>query len=119
MERKELYLNEKVGLIRLKNQSGSVLKLECYFKKEKNSDPDRIGETDYYEVGQSRELKISDLGIAEGVWVTAFANISAGKDDRGTTWLTYEKGNERVAEFIISGVINFTDVAFNGIIENV
>ncbi|MDF9830353.1 hypothetical protein [Parabacteroides sp. PF5-6] len=117
MEKKDVHLHEKVGFVRLKNQSGSIVKLECFFKKEESNDPQRIGESDYYEVGQARELNVSELGLAEGVWVTAYANVKAGKDDQGTTWLQYEKGNKRKAEFIISGVINFTDVAFNGIIE--
>ena len=51
------------------------------------------------------------------VYVTAHVDVKAGKDDYADIWAKYKPNSEKGAEFTISGVINFTDVGFNGLID--
>ncbi len=113
----DIYLSEKVGSIKLNNQCGAVVKLECYQKKNPGDSPQRVGQTGSFPVGQNKTLHLDDLNLKNGILVTVYVNVVAGKDDHATTWVIYEEGNKRTAEYTISGVINFTSVAFNGVNE--
>lgn len=111
------YLEDKVGVLKLNNESGTVCKLECYYKTDKSGNAEREGKTGSFPLGQSKELELDDCDIPDGAWVTAFANVTAGKDSSGTTWVKYEKKNPTVAEYQISGAINSTSVSFIGIVK--
>lgn len=108
-------LYEEVGInqIKLSNQSGTSCALECYYKTNKGDAPKRVGATGHFTVGFSKTLGLEDLDIPENAWVTAFANVMAGADDHGSTWFRYKKGTNKVACYTISGVVNFTSIAFN------
>ena len=79
------YIDKEIGSLKLSNQAGVVCYLECYWKSGKNGDAKRIGKTDSILLGQSGTLNIYETELSdEGeIWVTAFANVSAGKDSNG------------------------------------
>lgn len=108
-------LYEEVGInqIKLSNQSGTICALECYYKANKGDAPKRVGSTANFTVGFSKTLGLENLDIPENAWVTAFANIKAGADDHGLTWFRYKKGTDKVACYTISGIVNYTSIAFN------
>lgn len=109
------YMDKEIGTLKLSNQAGVVCYLECYWKKGKNGKAERIGKTDSILLGQSGTLNIweTSIGDDDDIWVTAFANVAAGKDCSGSTWLRYKADSRDTAEFTISGVINFTTVSFD------
>ena len=111
------YIDKEIGSLKLSNQAGVVCYLECYWKSGKNGDAKRIGKTDSILLGQSGTLNINETELSdEGeIWVTAFANVSAGKDCNGTTWFRYKADSKNTAVFTISGVINFTTISFDSI----
>lgn len=106
-----------VSCIELDNQSGTVCSLECYCKENESDKPKRVGNTSTFPVGKSRSLDLDSLkneGLEPGMFVTAYANVRAGKDDHADIWVKYEPSTKSKATYIISGVINFTKVAFEG-----
>lgn len=111
------YDTDLINGLKLSNQSGTVCALECLYKKNKDDEPQRIGETGNITVGLSKTLNLDELTLADGVWVTAFANVKAGRDERGKVWFQYKKGNKKTAEYTISGVINFTSLTFDKVSE--
>lgn len=114
------YIDKEIGSLKLNNQAGVVCYLECYWKSGKNGEAKRIGKTDSILLGQSGTLNINETGLSdEGeIWVTAFANVSAGRDCNGSTWLKYKANSKNTAEFTITGVINFTTISFDSIYEH-
>lgn len=122
------YYDTHVNMITLNNQSGTVCSLECYYKKGKDGTPKRIGETSSIPVGQSVSLNLltidelkDQVNSDEIIWVTAYANVSAGKDCFGNSWFpfNYEQSSINEAIFTIVGVINFTEVVFNKVFKPV
>lgn len=114
----ELYGQELVNKLKLNNQSGTVCSLECYYKQDKEANPNRIGSTSKFPVGQSGTLDLDSLEFPEGkIWVTAYANVESGVDDHCNTWFPYKKGNNKCAEYTITGVINFTTVGFDKVVD--
>lgn len=110
------YLNARIDKIVLDNQSGTICSLECYYMVNEGDSPKRVAGTGKFPVGQKKTLDLNTLNIPEDAWVTAFANVEAGSDCSGTTWLKYKNGCERNAEFTITGVINFTVISLDQII---
>lgn len=109
----EMYGEELVNKLKLNNQSGTVCSLECYYKKNKEDDPNRMGSTGNFPVGQSKTLNLDTLELPDSVWVTAYVNVDSGSDDHSNVWFQYKKGNNKCAEYTITGVINFTTVGFD------
>jgi hypothetical protein len=110
----DTYLNDVIGKIELNNQSGTVCALECYYKVNKRDFPKRIGDTGSFPLGQSKTLDLHSLSIPNGAWVTAYANVN---DSSGDTWIVYDKGNDSIAQFTLSGTAFSTRVSYNGIIN--
>lgn len=110
----DMYGEDLVNRLKLNNQSGTVCALQCYWKIDKENEPNRIGKTKFINVGESATLDLDGLDIPEQAWVTAFAEVSAGTDDSSNVWFKFKKGNRKQANYTISGVINFTDVVFDG-----
>lgn len=118
------YIDNYVDKLKLNNQSGTVCSLECYYKEGKDGKAKRAGGTDSFTVGRSDTLDLGNLSEltnleAKGreIWVTAFANVKAGKDSASEVWLRFKKDCSLTGEYTISGAINFTDVAFNRTFE--
>ena len=118
------HLDLYVDKIKLNNQSGTVCRLTCRYKDGVDGEHKKAGQTEYFPVGKSESLDLNPLEelnalYAKGreVWVTAHADVKAGKDDYTDVWAKYRPSSERCAEFTISGVINFTDVGYNGVTE--
>lgn len=114
------YIDKFIDKLKLNNQSGTVCSLECYYKVGKEGDAKRVGTTDTFPVGQSKTLDLNGLSeltelAAQGheIWVTAFANVRAGKDCHSDVWLQYKRNSDLTGEYTISGVVNFTKMAFN------
>lgn len=111
-----------VNTLSLGNQSGTVMSLECYYKESTGDDAKRLGNSGAYPVGQGRSLDLKALasqhGLKEDCWITAYANVKAGRDSTGTVWVRYRSNYDKTANYTISGVINFTKVAFNGVTNN-
>ena len=117
--------DESVKKLKLNNQSGTVCSLECYYKDGHEGKTSRIGSTGSIPVGQSVELDLSTIeelnkkvDAGETIYVTAFANVKAGKDSHGNVWAKYNQDSNKTAEYTISGVINFTEIAFNDVVED-
>lgn len=121
------YFDTHITKITLNNQSGTVCSLECYYKKGKGGTPKRIGETSTIPVGQSVSLNLlsidelkNQVNSDEIIWVTAYANVSAGKDCFGSSWFPFQKISLTTeAVFTIVGVINFTEVVFDKVFKPV
>lgn len=119
------YIDEYIDKLKLNNQSGTVCSLECYYKEGKDGEAKRAdGGTGSFPVGQSKTLNLNELSEltdltdkGREVWVTAFANVKAGKDSNADVWLRFKKDSSLTGEYTISGVINFTKVAFNQTFE--
>lgn len=110
----EMYGDELVNMLKLNNQSGTVCSLECYYKKNKEDNPNRIGSTSSFPVGKNKTLELDALELpGDLVWVTAYVNVKSGSDDHSNVWFPYKKGNNKCAEYTITGVINFTTVGFD------
>lgn len=107
------YGEELVNQLKLYNQSGTVCSLKCYYKKEKNDVPTKVGSTGNITVGFSKTLDLDELNIPNLAWVNAYANVVAGSDNQGNIWFQYNKGCKMQAEYTLSGVINFTTLAFD------
>lgn len=114
------YIDSYVKTLKLNNQSGTVCSLECYYKIAQEDKPKRAKGTGNFPVGQSKSLDLSSLDtlnelVNKGheVWVTAFANVKAGKDCSANVWVKYKSSADATAEYTISGVINFTKISFN------
>lgn len=114
----DMYGEEFVNSIKLNNQSGTVCALNCFYKINKEDEPTRIGGTGYINVGQSTTLDLDTLEIPNLAWITAYVDVSAGKDGYSNVWFKFQKGNKKQASYTISGVINFTDVVFDKV-ENI
>ena len=110
-----MYGEDLVNRLKLYNQSGTVCALQCYYKIDKENEPNYIGKTKYINVGESAILDLDGLDIPDQAWVTAFAEVSAGSDNNSNVWFKFKKGNRKQANYTISGVINFTDVIFDGV----
>lgn len=109
------YGEDFVDHLKLNNQSGTVCSLECYYKKEKNDNPTRIGSTGNITVGLHKELNLDELDIPDLAWVNAYANVVAGSDEHGNIWFQYKKNCKKEVIYTISGVINFTTLSFDKI----
>ena len=72
------FIDKKVGALKLKNSSWTVCSLECYYKATPNGEAKRVGSTSNITKGKSNVLRLSELGIPNGVLVTAFSNVKAG-----------------------------------------
>lgn len=101
----------KISRINLKNNSGTVCSLECYYKENSKSNPIRIGETGKFSLGFEETLDLNGLGIPEGALVTAYANVRAGADSYGDNWFTFSKDWEGEACFEVSGTAFETKVS--------
>lgn len=114
----EQFMDYNINSLKLNNQSGTVCSLECYYRVGKNGTPYRAGGTSSIPVGQSVKLNLDDikeLKDLKDVWVTAFANVSAGADCHSNVWLKYFYGSKAIGVFTITGVINFTQLGFDRI----
>lgn len=109
----EQYVDEGINLMILNNQSGTVCKLECYYKVNKDDTPKRIGVTDKIPLGKSKMLDLTALEIPANAWVTAFANIDAGFDCNATIWFKCQKERSYAAEFTIIGAVGYTVISLN------
>lgn len=68
-----MYRNIKISKIELKNASGTVCSLECYYKVGKDDKPKRIGSTGNFPLGQIKTPDLTSLkDLPEGAWVTAY-----------------------------------------------
>lgn len=120
----DLDLDVYVDKIKLNNQSEAVCALNCRYKDGVDGEQKRTGATDSFPVGQNKTLDLNSLpelnelyNKGREVYVTAHVDVKAGKDDYADIWAKYKPNSEKGAEFTISGVIKFTDVGFNGLID--
>lgn len=117
----EIHQNQVIDSIILHNQCGAVIKLRCIYKDGQDGKGTKSNEvTGSYPVGQTKEIDLNTVSelmdkfaIGREMWVSAFVDVVAGKDDRGKVWFRFKPGCKRAAVFTISGVINFTSVGFN------
>lgn len=96
-------MEQKISRIILDNESATVCSLECYYKKDVNDTPKRVGSTGFYPVMQERALDLNKLGIPEGALVTAYANVRWGSDSFGHEWCTFCKDWDGEACFKLTG----------------
>ncbi len=101
-----------VDKIKLENKSGTVCSLEILVKADSSSEGGTFGESRFIDLGSSVELDLSDVGVPGDCYVTAYVKVKAGSDDQGNVWFRYKKGAKTQARYAVSGVINFTSVAF-------
>lgn len=114
----DIYKNNKVGRIELKNASGTVCRLRCYYKMAESDNPKEIGETGKFTLGKSKELKLYEIeGLPNGAWVTAYADVSSGKDSSSNVWFVYDKNNHTRVSYEVTGTAFKTKVAFKSISE--
>lgn len=109
----DMYFDALVDRLKLNNQSGTVCALKCFYKIGKEDEPNCVGSTKYINLGESTILDLSNLEIPDLAWITAYVDVSAGKDDYSNVWFKFKKGNKKQADYTISGVINFTDIVFD------
>lgn len=120
-ESENQYFDTQINVMTLKNNSGTVCKLNCFYKVGKYSEPQRVGATGSFPLGQSGTLNLQDIPdlpetASDTIWVTAYADVTAGKDCHGTAWFPYKKMSSNTeAVFSISGAINFTTITFEKI----
>lgn len=108
-----MYRDIKISKIELKNASGTVCSLECYYKLGKDDKPQRIGSTGNFPLGQIKTLDLRSLkDLPEGAWVTAYSNVSWGADSEGDDWFIYSKDADLTAFFSISGTAFKTYTSF-------
>lgn len=113
----DTYFEAGVSKLKMKNQSGTVCCLECYYKVNKDDSPKRIGKTGKFGVEKSKTLDLKTLGIPENAWVTAFANISKAIDENGNCWLRYARDEDTTAQFELTGTSGITKVTYKGLSE--
>lgn len=108
------YIDKSIGILELENQAGVKCYLECYYKLGKDGSAKRIGKSDSILLGQSVTLNLRDLGLSEDdeIWVTAYANVSAGDDSSGDVWLRYDHKSTDTATFVITGTAFGTAITF-------
>ena len=111
------YLDKSIGNLELGNQAGVKCYLECYYKSGKDGSAKRIGKSGSILLGQSGTLNLRELGLSENdeIWVTAYANVSAGDDSSGDVWLRYDHKSTDTATFVITGTAFKTATTFDRI----
>ena len=111
------FLDKTMGLLKLENQAGVKCYLECYWRIGKNGEPQRSGKSGSILLGQSETLDLRSLDLNEDseIWVTAYANVSAGDDSSGNVWLRYDANSENTAAFKITGTAFTTTTTFDRI----
>lgn len=109
----DMYGDDLINRLKLNNQSGTVCALNCFYKINKEDEPNRVGTTGHINVGGSTTLGLDSLEIPNLAWVTAYVDVTAGADGSSNVWFKFKKGNKKQANYTITGVINFTDVVFD------
>ncbi len=102
-----------INRLRLINHSGTACSLEALVKPTKTGLEVRMGGNKDISLGFKEELDLTKLAINEGSYVTAFANVTWGKDFHGNMWFKYSKEAKVEATFIITGPVDSTKVTFH------
>lgn len=106
---------QQIGKLRLKNQGGFVVKMDFLF----GSSPDNLtrlsGSRRDITLGFSETKDPGDFNVHNGDYCTVYADVVAGKDNRGQTIFQYQSGNKNQANFTISGTTLDNELGFNGI----
>jgi hypothetical protein len=114
---------DEIRYLNLKNQGGFVCKLECYHKSAQSADPERDGSTGKILLGGNETLdltKVKDSNgnpLPEGEYVTAYANVQAGKDLHSDVWFIYKSASKMEAKFVISGTTTIDSLGYIGLVE--
>jgi hypothetical protein len=111
------YIDKRVSKLKLKNSSWTVCSLECYYKESPTGKAIRVGKTGNIAKGQSKSLALNELDIKDGVWVTAYSNVKAGKDSHGEDWVVYDKNSNSKAVYQLSGTTLSNSTKYEGVQE--
>jgi hypothetical protein len=106
----------KIGKMSLKNQAGIVTRIRFSYLNddgEKSVTSDCGGDI---TLGFEKTVDPGDCGVPDGSTVSLYPWIAAAvKEVEAKRSFMYEKGNPMTAHYVISGVINFNDLALNDI----
>ena len=109
---------QQIGKLRLKNQGGFVVKMDFLF----GSNPDKLtrleGSRKDITLGFSETMDPGEYNVHSGDYCTVYADVVAGKDNKGKTIFIYQPGNKKQANFTISGTTLDNELGFNGIDES-
>jgi hypothetical protein len=102
----------KVGKFSLKNQAGIVTRIRFSYLND-DGEKSVTGEcTGDITLGFEQTASPGDCGVPDGSTVLLYPWIAAAiKDVEAKRSFTFEQGNPLTAHYVISGVVNFNDLA--------
>lgn len=103
----------KIGKICLRNQGGFVVKLEFTYI-DGNGNKIRKKGTGDITIGFSKTADPGDYGVPDGAMVSIFCNVVWGCDNQGNEIFLYQKGDNMIANYVITGTTLSNSLGFTG-----
>ena len=108
---------DTVGKMSLQNNGGFAVKLQFSYVDEKG-EKQHVDGTGSFPLGQTKTADPGDYGVPDGSPVTIYAFVVWGKDNQGTKYFQYSKGNSMVANYTISGTTLDNELGFVGLSQS-
>lgn len=93
---------QKIGKMELKNSGGFVARVQFSYLDE-NGDKKLTSQSGDVLLGQSKTVDPQELGVPDGSMVYMHVFVVWGTDNEARRQFLYEKGNQTIARYNISG----------------